>query len=50
MKKRKKKVGHWWLMPVIPETQEAEIRRIEVHSQTRQVVLRDPISENPSQK
>jgi hypothetical protein len=21
---------HWWLMPIIPDTQEAEIRRIKV--------------------
>jgi hypothetical protein len=27
-----------WLMPVIPATQEAEIRRIEVQSQSRQKV------------
>jgi hypothetical protein len=31
--------GHWWLTPVIPATQEAEIRRIEVQSQPRQIVL-----------
>jgi hypothetical protein len=29
---------HWWLTPVILATQEAEIRRIMVHSQTGQVV------------
>jgi hypothetical protein len=31
--------GHWWLMPVIPATQEAEIRRIVFQSQPRQTVL-----------
>jgi hypothetical protein len=29
---------HWWLTPVILATQEAEIRRIEVRSQPRQIV------------
>jgi hypothetical protein len=42
--------GAWWLTPVIPATQEAEIRRITVQSQCRQIVLRDTISKNPSQK
>jgi hypothetical protein len=28
----------WWLTPVIIATQEAEIRRIEVRSQPRQIV------------
>jgi hypothetical protein len=31
--------GHWWLTPVILATWEAEIRRITVHSQLRQIVL-----------
>jgi hypothetical protein len=35
-------------MPVILATQEAEIRRMEVQSQPRQIVPRDPISKNPS--
>jgi hypothetical protein len=29
---------HWWVTPVIPATQEAEIRRIAVQSQPRQIV------------
>jgi hypothetical protein len=39
---RQKKVrsGHRWFTPVIPATQEAEIRRIEVRSQPGQI---DPI-------
>jgi hypothetical protein len=37
-------------MPVIPATQEAEIRRIDVRSQPRANSLRNPISKNPSQK
>jgi uncharacterized membrane protein len=28
----------WWIMPVILATQEAEIRRIEVRSQSGQIV------------
>jgi hypothetical protein len=36
--------------PVILATQEAEIRRIMVQSQPRQIVLRDPISKSLSQK
>jgi hypothetical protein len=34
----KKLTRHWWLTPVIPATQEAEIRRIVVQSQPRQIV------------
>jgi hypothetical protein len=30
--------GCWWLRPIIPSTQEAEIRRIEVRSQPGQIV------------
>jgi hypothetical protein len=30
--------GHWWLTPVILTTWEAEIRRIAVQSQHRQIV------------
>jgi hypothetical protein len=42
--------GCRWLTPVILATQEAEIRRTEVQSQTEQIVPRDPILKNPSQK
>jgi hypothetical protein len=35
---RMKKSGCPWLMPVIPITQEAEIRRIEIRSQPGQIV------------
>jgi hypothetical protein len=34
-------------MPVIPATQEAEVRRIEVGSQPGQIVPQDPISKKP---
>jgi hypothetical protein len=40
-----------WLMPAILATQEAEIRRIEVQSQSGQIVLREPIwKKKPSTK
>jgi hypothetical protein len=39
--------GCQWLMPVIPATQEADIR-ISVPSQLWENSLRDPISKNPS--
>jgi hypothetical protein len=41
---------HWWLMPIILVTQEAEIRGIAVQRQHGKVVPRDPISKNPLQK
>jgi hypothetical protein len=36
-------VRHQWLMPVILATEEADIRRITVRSQPRQIVPQDPI-------
>jgi hypothetical protein len=35
---KKSNAGRWWLTPVIPPTQEAEVRRIAVQSQPRQTV------------
>jgi hypothetical protein len=31
--------GHWWLTPIILASQEAEIRRIEVRSQLKEILL-----------
>jgi hypothetical protein len=40
-KKREKFIaGRWWLTPVILATQEEGIRRIEIQSQRRQIVLK----------
>jgi hypothetical protein len=36
--------GSWWLMPIILATCEAEIRRIVVRGQPRQIVPKTPIS------
>jgi hypothetical protein len=41
---------HQRLTPVIPATQEAEIRRIVVQSQPRQIVLETLSQKNPPQK
>jgi hypothetical protein len=51
-KKEKETIGarHWWLMPVILATQEAEIRRLVVRSQPGQIVCKTPSRKNPSQK
>jgi hypothetical protein len=38
------KILSQWLTPVIPATQEAEIRRIKVRSQPGQIVPQSPIS------
>jgi hypothetical protein len=48
--KEGKQAGCWWLMPVILATQKAKIRRIEVRSQPRQIVLETLSRQNPSQK
>jgi hypothetical protein len=39
LKKKKNQAGCWWLIPVILAIQKAEIRRIMVQSQPRQIVL-----------
>jgi hypothetical protein len=36
-KKEEEEAGSWWLKPVVLATQEAEIRRIRVQSQPRQI-------------
>jgi hypothetical protein len=43
-------IGHWWLMPVILAIQEAEIRRIVVRSQPRQIVCETLSQKSPSSK
>jgi hypothetical protein len=53
-KNKKKKTNLFarcqWLMPVILVTQEAEIRRISVRSQPRQIVCEILSQKEPSQK
>jgi hypothetical protein len=43
-------VGRQWLIPAILVTQEAEIRRIVVRSQPRQIILETVSQKNLSQK
>jgi hypothetical protein len=43
------RTGHQWLVPVIPATQQAEVRRITVRSQLRQIVL-NPIEKTHYKK
>jgi hypothetical protein len=42
--------GRRWLTPIILATQEAEIRRITVRSQSGQIVLQDPLLKKPITK
>jgi hypothetical protein len=42
--------GCWWLTPVILATQEAEIRRTKVQSQSQQIVHKTLSQNYPSQK
>jgi hypothetical protein len=46
----KKEAGHQWLTPVIPITQETEIRKIAVQSQPRKIVHKTLSKKNSSQK
>jgi hypothetical protein len=49
-KKEKKKVGFQWLMPITLATQEAEMRRITVQSQPRQIVCETLSQKKPITK
>jgi hypothetical protein len=42
--------GCWWLTPIIPATQEAGIKRMEVRSQPRENSSRPYLKKYPSQK
>jgi hypothetical protein len=42
--------GRQWPVPLIPATQEAEIRRIAVQNQPGQIVHKTQSQKNPSQK
>jgi hypothetical protein len=46
----KDEAGHQWLTRVILATQEAEIRRITVQSQTGQIICETTSQKNPSPK
>jgi hypothetical protein len=48
--KKGKKPGAWWLTPVILATQEAEIRRTEVRSPSKEIVQETLSLKNPLQK
>jgi hypothetical protein len=49
-REREREARYQWLTPVIPATQEAEIRRIKVWSQPGQIVRKTLSRKNPSQK
>jgi hypothetical protein len=44
------RVRHWWLMPVILDTQEAKIRRMAIQSQPKANNLQDPNLKIPNTK
>jgi hypothetical protein len=46
--RKKISAGHWWLMPVILTTWEAEIRRIKVRSQPGKIAQKTLSQKNPS--
>jgi hypothetical protein len=50
VQKEKERARYWWLMSIILAIQEAEIRRIEVWSQPRQIVHKTLSLKNPLQK
>jgi hypothetical protein len=50
LSKRRKRSWVQWLMPVIPATEEAEIRRIEVRSQPGQTAHNTLSQKYPTQK
>jgi hypothetical protein len=50
MWRENKEAGCQWLIPVILATQEAEIRRIAVGSQPKQIVLKTLSQKKKSQK
>jgi hypothetical protein len=48
--KRLNKTRYWWLTPIILATQEADIRRIMVQSQPKQIVHKTLSQKHSSQK